>query len=239
MNDEQAKIKVTGLDFFYRDRHVLKDLNVRFERNAITALVGPSGTGKSTFLYTLNRLWENIPDARMNGRVEMDLGGAWHDIYEGGYPVTELRRRVGLVFQTPNPLPMSIQKNVAFPLKLAGDRDRQTVQDRVVRALQMAYLWDEVKDRLQDDARTLSGGQQQRLCIARALVLEPEVLLMDEPTSSLDGRATEIIETLLVELKRRFTVLVVSHYLDQVRRVADRVVAFSDGTVASDSNALL
>ncbi len=235
MNDEQAKIKVTGLDFFYRDRHVLKDLNVRFERNAITALVGPSGTGKSTFLYTLNRLWENIPGARMRGTVEIILGGLWRDIYAGGYPVTELRRRVGLVFQTPNPLPMSIRKNVAFPLKLAGNRDRRLLQDRIEQALQAAYLWDEVKDRLDDDARTLSGGQQQRLCIARALVLEPEVLLMDEPTSSLDAAATEIIETLLVALKRRFTVLVVSHYLDQVRRVADAVVTFPDGTVVSNS----
>ncbi|OPY05746.1 MAG: Phosphate import ATP-binding protein PstB 3 [Syntrophaceae bacterium PtaB.Bin038] len=236
MNDEQVKIKVTGLDFFYRDRRILTNLNVRFERNAITALVGPSGTGKSTFLYTLNRLWENIPDARMSGTVEMSLGGLWRDIYEGSYPVTELRRRVGLVFQTPNPLPMSIRKNVAFPLKLAGNRDRRLLQDRIEQALQMAYLWDEVKDRLDDDARTLSGGQQQRLCIARALVLEPEVLLMDEPTSSLDAAATEIIETLLVALKQRFTVLVVSHYLDQVRRVADCVVTFPDGAVVSNSS---
>lgn len=236
MEEKQVKIKVTGLDFFYRDRHILKNLNVQFDRNAITALVGPSGTGKSTFLYTLNRLWENIPDARMTGRVEMNLGGLWRDIYEGSYPVTELRRRVGLVFQTPNPLPMSIRKNVAFPLKLAGTRDRRLLQDRIEQALQKAYLWDEVKDRLDDDARTLSGGQQQRLCIARALVLEPEVLLMDEPTSSLDAAATEIIETLLVALKQRFTVLVVSHYLDQVRRVADRVVTFPDGAVVSNSS---
>ena len=131
---------------------------------------------------------------------------------------------------------MSIRKNVAFPLKLAGTRDRRLLQDRIEQALQKAYLWDEVKDRLDDDARTLSGGQQQRLCIARALVLEPEVLLMDEPTSSLDAAATEIIETLLVALKQRFTVLVVSHYLDQVRRVADRVVTFPDGAVVSNSS---
>ena len=145
--------------------------------------------------------------------------------------MTDLRRRVAMVFQTPNPLPMSILRNVTFPLKLAGKRTREAMREKAREALEIAYLWDEVKHRLNDDARKLSGGQQQRLCIARSLVLEPEVLLMDEPTSSLDRTAKEVIEDLLLELKRRYTVLVVSHYLEQVERVADRVVAFSDGSI--------
>jgi phosphate transport system ATP-binding protein len=227
----REKIRVNGLNFYYGKRHILKDLTVNFEKNSITALAGPSGAGKSTFLITLNRLWENIPDARMTGRVEINLRDTWQDIYRRDLSVTDLRRRVTMVFQTPNPLPMSILRNVMFPLKLAGNNDRETVYTRAKKALEMAYLWNEVKDRLNDDARTLSGGQQQRLCIARTLVLEPEILLMDEPTSSLDRTATEIIEELLLELKNSFTIIVVSHYLDQVRRVADRVVTFSDGAI--------
>jgi phosphate transport system ATP-binding protein len=227
----REKIRVNGLNFYYGKRHILKDLTVNFEKNSITALAGPSGAGKSTFLITLNRLWENIPDARMTGRVEINLRDTWQDIYRRDLSVTDLRRRVTMVFQTPNPLPMSILRNVMFPLKLAGNNDRETVYTRAKKALEMAYLWNEVKDRLNDDARTLSGGQQQRLCIARTLVLEPEILLMDEPTSSLDQTATEIIEELLLELKNSFTIIVVSHYLDQVRRVADRVVTFSDGAI--------
>ncbi len=225
------KIRVNGLNFYYGKRHILKDLTVHFEKNSITALAGPSGAGKSTFLITLNRLWENIPGARMTGRVEINLRDTWQDIYRRDLSVTDLRRRVTMVFQTPNPLPMSILRNVMFPLKLAGNNDRETVYSMAKKALEMAYLWYEVKDRLNDDARTLSGGQQQRLCIARTLVLEPEILLMDEPTSSLDRTATAIIEELLLELKNSFTIIVVSHYLDQVRRVADRVVTFSDGAI--------
>lgn len=228
---EAMKINVEHLDFHYGDRHILKDLTVRFEKNAVTALVGPSGAGKSTFLITLNRLWESYPDARLTGRVEIHLRGAWTDIHRRDVSVTDLRRRVAMVFQTPNPLPMSILRNVTFPLKLAGNGNREAMRAKAREALEMAYLWDEVKHRLNDDARKLSGGQQQRLCIARSLVLEPEVLLMDEPTSSLDRTAKEVIEDLLLELKRRYTVLVVSHYLEQVERVADRVVAFSDGAI--------
>ncbi|OPY89801.1 MAG: Phosphate import ATP-binding protein PstB 3 [Syntrophus sp. PtaU1.Bin208] len=230
---DSAKIRVADLNFFYRERRILKDITVHFAEHSITALIGPSGAGKSTFLITLNRLWENLPEARMSGKVEITLGGLRHDIYQGIFPVTELRRRVVMVFQTPNPLPMSIYKNVAFPLKMAGGADQEEMRRKVEQALKMAYLWEEVKDRMNDDARKLSGGQQQRLCIARALVLEPEVLLMDEPTSSLDSTATEVIEGLLLELRKNLTILVVSHYLDQVKRVADRVITFEEGAIVS------
>ncbi len=232
MSDD-SKIRVADLHFSYRDRTILKDVTVEFAENTITALTGPSGVGKSTFLMTLNRLWENVPDARMKGRVEIKLQGRFQDVYARGLPVTELRKMVAMVFQTPNPLPMSIRKNVAFPLKLTGERNREVVAGRVEHALKMANLWNEVKDRLNDDARTLSGGQQQRLCIARALVLEPEVLLLDEPTSSLDQASTAVIEELLTGLKDRLTILVVSHYLEQVIRISDRVVKFVGDTVVA------
>ncbi|MEZ4599401.1 MAG: ATP-binding cassette domain-containing protein [Syntrophotaleaceae bacterium] len=230
MTDDK-KIIVNNLFFGYRGRTVLQDVSVEFAENRITALTGPSGVGKSTFLMTLNRLWENIPQAEMRGRVEIELGGEVRDIYAGGLPVTELRKKVAMVFQAPNPLPMSISRNVAFPLKLAGERDRRSIADKIEQILQMANLWDEVKDRLNDDARTLSGGQQQRLCIARALVLEPEVLLLDEPTSSLDQASTAAIEELLTRLKERLTILVVSHYLEQVTRISDTIVKFVGNTI--------
>ncbi len=194
-----------------------------------STIIGPSGKGKSTFLTLLNRLWEDVPDARLEGKVSVRFGDAFRDIYAPSCRLSELRRRVGMVFQTPNPLPMGIAKNVSFPLRLAGRaRERDTPQ-RVEAALRQAFLWDEVKDRLDADARNLSGGQQQRLCIARALVLEPEVLLLDEPTSSLDRKAGEVIEALLVGLKRRCTILMVSHYLAQVQRIADTVIELEAG----------
>jgi len=232
-SDDTIKIRVTNLGFSHKGRPILRDVNVKFAGNSITALTGPSGVGKSTFLMTLNRLWEDIPDASMQGRVEIRLQGRLQDIYARSMPLTELRKKVAMVFQTPNPLPMSIRKNVAFPLKLAGERDRGVICPRVEEALRMANLWDEVKDRLDDDARALSGGQQQRLCIARALILEPEVLLLDEPTSSLDRHSTAIIEELLTGLKERLTILVVSHYLEQVIRISDRVVEFAGETIVA------
>ena len=228
---ETIKIRVTDLSFSYRNRPVLRDINADFKESTITALVGPSGAGKSTFLTTLNGLWLTIPDASMTGQVMIRFDGAFKDIYAASLPVPRLRRLVGMVFQTPNPLPMSIYRNIAFPLKLAGESKRDIIEPKVEKALRRTYLWEEVKDRLADDALTLSGGQQQRLCIARALVLEPQVLLLDEPTSSLDETAGRVIEELLVSLKERLTLLVVSHYLDQVKRIADRVIKFSNGSI--------
>jgi len=223
------KIKITRLNFSYNDHYVLKDITAEFQENSITAIVGPSGTGKSTLLMTLNRLWEGIPNARMNGKVEIRFAGTLYDIYDRYYSLPELRKLVGMVFQTPNPLPMSIYRNIAFPLKLAGHKKKDDISDRVEQALKDVYLWGDVKDRLSENALGLSGGQQQRLCMARALILEPDILLLDEPTSSLDTKAGGVIEDLLQIIKGRCTILVVSHYLDQVKRIADTVMELSNG----------
>lgn len=222
--DTTIKIRTENLCFSYHNHCVLRDVTAQFMENSITAIVGPSGVGKSTFLMTLNRLWEGIPRAKMQGCVEIRFKGKFHDIYDRSYPLSQLRRSVGMVFQAPNPLPMSIYKNIAFPLRLAGIKDKNLISHKVEQALKRAYLWEEVKDRLTGSALALSGGQQQRLCIARSLVLEPEVLLLDEPTSSLDTRAGAVIEELLLSLKGKCTILAVSHYLDQVKRIADIVV---------------
>ena len=228
-----VKIRINSLSFCYNGRKVLCDTSVSFSKNTITAIVGPSGTGKSTFLMTLNRLWEELPNCSLQGTVEIRFNGVFSNIYDKDYAVDKLRRQVGMVFQTPNPLPMSIFKNVAFPLQLAGERDKGMIHARVEEALLKVRLWDEVKDRLSENALSLSGGQQQRMCIARAMILQPEILLLDEPTSSLDHKATETIEQLLLQLKQSCTVLVVSHYLDQVKRIADRVVELQDGQLCN------
>jgi phosphate transport system ATP-binding protein len=221
--DNKLKISVNDLHFSYKDKSILDGATLRIMENTINAIIGPSGIGKSTFLTTLNRLWEATSEAEMAGKIEISFHGVPQDIYDPRFPETTLRRKVGMVFQTPNPLPMSIFRNVAFPLKLAGKTSRGETEERVEKALRQACLWDEVKDRLQKDALLLSGGQQQRLCIARTLVLEPEVLLLDEPTSSLDEKAGAVIEDLLVNLKKNCTIVMVSHYLAQVRRIADTV----------------
>ncbi len=206
----------------------MENIHIEIEKNVITSIVGPSGQGKSTFLMTLNRLWENIEGARATGTVEIDFGNGFQDIYHKKYSISLLRRQVGMVFQVPNPLPMTIYKNIAFPLKLMGEKDQDKISKKVEQALKRSFLWEEVKDRLFEDARILSGGQQQRLCIARALVLEPQVLLLDEPTSSLDETSVRVIEQLLLELKSRCTIILVSHYMDQVKRIADNNLVLSD-----------
>jgi phosphate transport system ATP-binding protein len=229
MTDTDIKIILKDISFYYDSRPIFNDINAVFKTRNITAIVGPSGQGKSSLLTVFNRLWEEIPGARLQGEVKIRLEGCWADINTPAYPVNRLRRKVAMVFQDPNPLPMSIYKNVAFPLKLAGEKDRTVIETKVCGALQQAFLWDEVKDRLGADARTLSGGQQQRLCIARTLILKPEILLLDEPTASLDAKACGIIEDLLLALKTDCTILMVSHYMDQVRRVADSAMELADG----------
>jgi len=219
--ETKIKIKVRELAFWYGKHQILSRVNTDIPACCITSISGPSGQGKSSFLTVLNRLWENIDKARAQGHVTMDLGEGFEDIYDRKIALPRLRQLVGTVFQVPNPLPMSIFKNIAFPLKLAGERDPEKIRCRVEQALTDAFLWDEVKDRLRDDARMLSGGQQQRLCIARALVLNPQILLLDEPTSSLDETSVAVIEELLTALKPHCTIIMVSHYADQVRRIAD------------------
>ncbi len=229
--DKTIKIRTENLAFSYNGRAILRDTSITFAENEISAIVGPSGSGKSTFLMTLNRLWETIPHCTLRGRVEMRFDDSLHDIYQKHYPVTELRRQVGMVFQIPNPLPMSIYKNVAFPLQLKGGITKEIVRNRVMECLRKVRLWDEVHDRLHSPALDLSGGQQQRLCIARALILQPEVLLLDEPTSALDHTAAGAIEQVLLELKQSCTILLVSHYLDQVTRIADTIFELQNGSL--------
>ncbi len=230
---EATKIKIRNLSFSYNGNAILKNSSMDFQTNRITAIIGSSGSGKSTFLKILNRLWETNPGCTMLGQVEIKFADSFQDIYRKQYPVTRLRRQVGMVFQAPNPLPMSIYKNVAFPLELAGKNDKEATRVMVEDSLKMVGLWQEVHDRLDTSAFELSGGQQQRLCIARAMVLQPEVLLLDEPTSSLDHKAAEAIEGLLLKLKEQCTILVVSHYLEQVQRIADAVVELRDGQLVT------
>jgi phosphate transport system ATP-binding protein len=216
------KIDVSGLNFYYGVRRVLEDIHVKIRPNEVTALIGPSGCGKSTFLRTLNRMNDIVPGARVEGAVTID----GRDIYAPSVDVVDLRRRVGMVFQKSNPFPKSIFDNVAYGLRINRlTQSREELGGRVEASLKSAALWEEVQDRLHTSALALSGGQQQRLCIARALAVEPEILLMDEPASALDPIATQRIEELIYELKRRYTIVIVTHNMQQAARVSD-VTAF-------------
>jgi phosphate transport system ATP-binding protein len=220
-------VTLEGLSAFYGARQAIKDITLTFEANEVTALIGPSGSGKSTVVRCINRMHEEIPGARAEGRVLLDT----EDVYGARVDLTAVRRAIGMVFQRPNPFPtMSIFDNVASGLKLAGDRG-DGMRERVHRALRSVGLWDEVKDRLNAPGIGLSGGQQQRLCIARAIAVEPEVILMDEPCSALDPVATLKIEELIDELKQRYTIVIVTHNMQQAGRVADRTVFMLDGQV--------
>jgi len=210
------------MDFYYGVRRVLEQINVDIAANHVTALIGPSGCGKSTFLRSLNRMNDIIPGARVDGSVLID----GLDIYATSVDVVDLRRRVGMVFQKSNPFPKSIFENVAYGLRINGmARSRDEMRSRVEASLRAAAIWDEVKDRLSSSALSLSGGQQQRLCIARALAVEPEILLMDEPASALDPIATQRIEELIYQLKASYTIVIVTHNMQQAARVSD-VTAF-------------
>jgi len=222
------KIILKHVSFRYGKNLILDKINMNIAEHAITAITGPSGQGKTTFLGLLNRLWDDIPGAEVEGEIDIKLDGKWISPLKKDIPMPRLRRKVGTIFQEPNPLPMSIVKNMAFPLKLAGIKDKSIIQVKVQQALEQAFLWEEVKNRLETSAEDLSGGQKQRLCIARALVLEPEVLLCDEPTSSLDKKAAAVIEELLAQLKSNCTLLVVSHDIEQVQRIADFALEIQD-----------
>ncbi|MGB4373629.1 MAG: phosphate ABC transporter ATP-binding protein PstB [Halanaerobiales bacterium] len=219
------KIEVRDLNFYYGDFKALKDINIDLKANTVTALIGPSGCGKSTFLRILNRMNDLIDGSRVEGKVELD----GLDIYGKEVDVVELRKRVGMVFQQPNPFPKSIYDNVAYGPRIHGIKNKGQLDEIVERSLRGAALWDEVKDRLHKSALSLSGGQQQRLCIARALAVKPEVLLMDEPASALDPIATAKIEQLIEELKENYTIIIVTHSMQQAARVSDLTAFFLMG----------
>ena len=215
------KITVTDLNLYYGQFHALKGINLAFPAREITALIGPSGCGKSTLLKTLNRMNDLVEGCRITGSVKLDD----QEIY-GGMDVNTLRKRVGMVFQKPNPFPMSIYDNIAYGPRTHGVRSRVMLDEIVERSLTQAAIWDEVKDRLKKSALGLSGGQQQRLCIARALAVEPEVLLMDESTSALDPISTGKIEELAMELKKQYTIITVTHNMQQAARISDNTAFF-------------
>ena len=221
----KIKVKVENLNLYYGENHALKDVNMDIQENAVTAFIGPSGCGKSTFLKTLNRMNDLVDGVRIDGKVLLD----GEDIYEPGVDTTILRKKVGMVFQQPNPFPMSIYENIADGPRVHGIRDKKRLDQIVEESLRGAAIFDEVKDRLKKSAMGLSGGQQQRICIARALAVQPEVLLMDEPTSALDPISTAKIEELMEDLKKKYTVIVVTHNMQQATRVSDQTAFFLVG----------
>ncbi|BFR48122.1 phosphate ABC transporter ATP-binding protein PstB [Nitratidesulfovibrio sp. HK-II] len=224
-DSKNVKMHSASLNFYYGDFQALHDINLEFERNQVTALIGPSGCGKSTYLRCLNRMNDLIPISRVDGEICLD----GMNIHDPKLDVVELRRRVGMVFQKPNPFPKSIFENVAYGLRVNGVRDKEYIAEKVEQSLRHAALWEEVKDRLHESGLGLSGGQQQRLCIARALAVEPEVLLMDEPASALDPIATQKIEELIHILKKDYTIIIVTHSMQQAARVSDLTAFFYMG----------
>jgi phosphate transport system ATP-binding protein len=221
--ERPISIDVQALNFYYGAKRALENISISIPSRLVTAFIGPSGCGKSTFLRTLNRMNDIIPGTRVEGRVLIDND----DVYGAGVDVVALRRRVGMVFQKSNPFPKSIFENVAYGLRINGlARSRADLHERVEESLRSAAIWDEVKDRLHDSALALSGGQQQRLCIARALAVKPEILLMDEPASALDPIATQRIEELIYHLKSEYTIVIVTHNMQQAARVSDRTAFF-------------
>lgn len=227
-NDEKEIVfEVKDLNLWYGKDQALKDLNLTFRQNEVTAIIGPSGCGKSTFIKTLNRMVELIPGVKISGEINYRN----QNIFDSKFQVEELRTKVGMVFQKPNPFPKSIYENVVYGPKIHGIKDKETLNYIVEKSLRGAALWDEVKGRLPDNAYGLSGGQQQRLCIARSLAVEPDVILMDEPTSALDPKSTLKIEELIQELKKDYSIIIVTHNMQQAARISDKTVFLLDGEV--------
>lgn len=216
------KIIAKDLNLYYGAHHALKNISMDIKENGVTGLIGPSGCGKSTFLKTLNRMNDTVPGVKVEGTVLLD----GEEVYQNAVDVTQLRKKVGMVFQNPNPFPMSIYDNVAYGLRIHGIKKRIIVDEIVEKSLRGAAIWDEVKDRLKKPALSLSGGQQQRLCIARTLAVQPDVILMDEPTSALDPISTMKIEELMSELKKNYTVVIVTHNMQQAARISDYTAFF-------------
>ena len=228
MSLDNVKLSIKNLDLFYGDNQALKDINIDIKENKVTALIGPSGCGKSTFLRTLNRMNDLIENVTIKGKIEVD----GEDIYQTE-DVIKLRTKVGMVFQKPNPFPMSIYDNIAYGPRIHGIRDKKTLDKIVEESLKGAAIWDEVKDRLKTSALGLSGGQQQRICIARAIAMKPEVILMDEPTSALDP--TSKVEELIEELKKDYTIVIVTHNMQQAARISDDTAFFLNGVLVEYS----
>lgn len=217
-----SKIGAKNVDFYYGSFHALKNINMNIEENEVVAFIGPSGCGKSTFLRLFNRMNDLIPGSRLEGEIDID----GRNIYDRSVNVDELRKNVGMVFQRPNPFPKSIYENVAYGLRVNGVKDEHFIAERVEKSLKGAALWDEVKDKLKKSAYALSGGQQQRLCIARAMAVAPSVLLMDEPASALDPISTAKVEELIHEIKKDYTIVIVTHNMQQATRVSDKTAFF-------------
>lgn len=230
MSLDNVKLSIKNLDLFYGDNQALKDINIDIKENKVTALIGPSGCGKSTFLRTLNRMNDLIENVTIKGKIEVD----GEDIYQTE-DVIKLRTKVGMVFQKPNPFPMSIYDNIAYGPRIHGIRDKKTLDKIVEESLRGAAIWDEVKDRLKTSALGLSGGQQQRICIARAIAMKPEVILMDEPTSALDPISTSKVEELIEELKKDYTIVIVTHNMQQAARISDDTAFFLNGVLVEYS----
>jgi len=228
----KTKIKVKDLTFYYGVNPAIRNISMEISENSVLALIGPSGCGKSTFLKCINRMNDIILDTRVEGDIEIE----GESIFQNGYDVTDLRRRVGMVFQKSNPFPKSIYENIAFGLRIKGIRNRYEIDTIVETALKRTALWDEVKDRLGSSALGLSGGQQQRLCIARAIAIEPQVILMDEPASALDPISTQKIEELIHDLKSRYTIIIVTHNMQQAARVSDETAFFYMGELIEKNN---
>ena len=230
MSSNNVKLSIKNLDLFYGDNQALKNINIDIKENKVTALIGPSGCGKSTFLRTLNRMNDLIENVTIKGKIEVD----GEDIYQTE-DVIKLRTKVGMVFQKPNPFPMSIYDNIAYGPRIHGIRDKKTLDKIVEESLKGAAIWDEVKDRLKTSALGLSGGQQQRICIARAIAMKPEVILMDEPTFALDPISTLKVEELIEELKKDYTIVIVTHNMQQAARISDDTAFFLNGVLVEYS----
>lgn len=226
------KIKIENLDLFYGNFHALKKINLNIEPNEITAFIGPSGCGKSTLLKSLNRMNDMIEDCRITGKITLD----GENIFDSHMDVNLLRKKVGMVFQKPNPFPMSIYDNIAYGPRTHGIKRKSELDEIVEQSLKNAAIWDEMKDNLKKSALALSGGQQQRLCIARALAIAPDVLLMDEPTSALDPISTSKIEDCVMELKEKYTIIIVTHNMQQAVRISDKTVFFLLGEIIEAGN---
>jgi len=230
----QGKIYLDNFKAGFGSKTILRGIKISFPENKITTIIGSSGSGKTTLLRAINRLNDIEENYFAKGELFISLENSWHDIQGNSLSPVFLRRKVGMVFQHPNPLPTTIERNIRLPLKVVAGMTRKEREERLISSLKQVHLWDEVKDRLKKSALILSGGQQQRLCLARALAIEPEVILLDEPTSSLDFKASNRIEQLLIELKQKYTLIVVSHSLRQTRRISDKVCVLNNGEIIQE-----